>query len=146
MITGRGETPERAGDPIPGAIVYYNHPGDRTGLYPPKQSPAIVLAVHPDGTIDLRVMTQPTWRTTTYSCDCGAMHTRNELVSAGGTIENFRVQEGVPGEPFTWCPEYTDPPQTVWQTQGPQTPGWTNQPTTVREQFIHTVKEIADGQ
>lgn len=80
----------------PGDIVFYNHPGDKTGKYPPKQSPAMILAVHDDDTVDLRVFTQPSWD-------------GEKLISDGGQIENYRLPEGEIGVPFTWSRGYRGP-------------------------------------
>lgn len=41
--------------PSIGRIVLYNHPGSADGTYPPTQSPAIVLKVYEDNTVDLWV-------------------------------------------------------------------------------------------
>lgn len=41
--------------PSIGRIVVYNHPGSADGKYPPTQSPAIIQAVAPDGTVRLFV-------------------------------------------------------------------------------------------
>jgi len=42
--------------PSIGRVVIYNHPGDATGKFPPKQSPAIIQKVNDDGTLELFVM------------------------------------------------------------------------------------------
>ena len=73
--------------PSPGRIVMYNHPGDATGLYPRKQSPALVLYVHEDGPVDLRVFTAPTWKD-------------GVCIGAGGEYTNLRAIQG--DEPFNW--------------------------------------------
>ena len=41
--------------PSIGRIVVYNHPGSVDGKFPPKQSPAIVQCVNPDGTVEMDV-------------------------------------------------------------------------------------------
>ena len=64
-----------------GDVVMYNHPGDKTGKYPPKQSPALVLYVHADGACDLRVFTAPTWQD-------------GVCIGAGGEYTNLRATKG----------------------------------------------------
>lgn len=73
--------------PSVGRIVMYNHPGDRTGKYPPKQSPAMVLYVHEDGACDLRVFTAPTWQ-------------GDVCIGAGGEYTNLRATNG--DDAFQW--------------------------------------------
>lgn len=81
--------------PKVGDIVLYNHPGDKTGKYPPKQSPAMILQLHRSDpsdpiTADVRVFTAPTY------------DEFGNLISGGGQIENFKLFEGEAGVPFTW--------------------------------------------
>jgi hypothetical protein len=73
--------------PSAGRIVMYNHPGDKTGKYPPKQSPALVLYVHEDGACDLRVFTAPTWQD-------------GVCVGFGGEYINPRAVQG--DDAFNW--------------------------------------------
>ena len=77
--------------PSPGRVVLYNHPGDATGTYGRKQSPAIILNVHEDGACDLFVMTAPTWRD-------------GHVVAGGGTYHNLRVDEGDGPLHWSWPP------------------------------------------
>ena len=95
-----GTDPAGANDPQLGEIVFYNHPGDATGKYPPKQSPAMILAVHPDGTADIRVFTQPSYGKREILCSCGERHIYDTVISGGGVIENYHSPEG--DRPFCW--------------------------------------------
>ena len=73
--------------PSIGRIVLYNHPGDATGTFERKQSPAIIQNVHDDGTVDLYVMTAPTWQD-------------GVCVAGGGTYNNLKVEQG--DGPLQW--------------------------------------------
>lgn len=42
--------------PSIGRVVVYHHPGDKTGKFPPKDSPAVIQRVNEDGTCELFVM------------------------------------------------------------------------------------------
>lgn len=75
--------------PSIGRVVVYNHPGDATGKFGRKQSPAIIQAVHEDGTVDLFVMTAPTWKD-------------GVCVAGGGTYNNLRVEQGDNGLQWNW--------------------------------------------
>ncbi len=81
--------------PSVGRIVMYNHPGDKTGKYPPKQSPAMVLYVHADGPVDLRVNTAPTWEQ-----DESGDPSLARCIGAGGAYDNLRVKQG--DGPLQW--------------------------------------------
>lgn len=89
--------------PSPGRIVMYNHPGDRTGKYPPKQSPAMVLYVHDAETVDLRVFTAPTWESVEVwppTGERGGRQFTSVCVGAGGEYTNLRVEQG--DGPLQW--------------------------------------------
>jgi hypothetical protein len=73
--------------PSIGADVLYNHPGDATGRFGRKQSPAKITYVHEDGTCDLFVMTAPTWRD-------------GVCIAGGGTYHNLKVVQG--DGPLQW--------------------------------------------
>lgn len=75
--------------PSIGRVVVYNHPGDATGKFGRKQSPAIIQAVHEDGTVDLFVVTAPTWKD-------------GVCVAGGGTYNNLRVEQGDNGLQWNW--------------------------------------------
>ena len=75
--------------PSIGRIVVYNHPGDATGKFGRKQSPAIIQNVHEDGTVDLYVMTAPTWKD-------------GVCVAGGGTYNNLRCEQGDDGLQWNW--------------------------------------------
>lgn len=77
--------------PTIGRIVLYNHPGDATGKFGRKQSPAIITNVHGEGTVDLFVFTAPTWND-------GA------CIAGGGTYHNLRVEQGDGPLQWNWPP------------------------------------------
>ena len=70
--------------PSIGRVVVYNHPGDATGKFGRKQSPAIIQHVNDDGTVDRFVMTAPTWAD-------------GECVAGGGTYNSLRIERGDDG-------------------------------------------------
>lgn len=77
--------------PSLGRIVLYNHPGDKTGKYPPKQSAAMIIGVHDDGTADLRVFTSPTWKD-------------GVCIGAGGSYDNLKAEQGDEAFQWNWPP------------------------------------------
>ena len=84
--------------PSVGRIVLYNHPGDATGRFGRKQSPAVITHVHSYGlgnpaVVDLFVMTAPTLSYDNHEGEA-------RCVAGGGTYHNLKVEEG--DGPLQW--------------------------------------------
>lgn len=82
--------------PSIGRIVLYNHPGDATGKFGRKQSPAIITNVHTGGLgepwiVDLFVLTAPTW-------------VDDVCIAGGGTYHNLAVEQGDGSLQWQWPP------------------------------------------
>ena len=77
-----------------GDTVIYNHPGDATGTFGRKVSPAIIQSIHEDDCVDLFVMTSPTQ-------DDGGHYK-----AGGGLYFNFRAKHGKNGLEWQTKSEY----------------------------------------
>lgn len=85
--------------PSIGRVVIYNHPGDATGKFKRKQSPAIITNVHGESVeegypwvVDLFVFTAPTWE---YDDDGNGL-----CIAGGGTYHNLKAVQG--DGPLQW--------------------------------------------
>jgi hypothetical protein len=86
--------------PSIGRVVIYNHPGDATGRFSRKQSPAIITNVHGESmeqegrwVVDLFVFTAPTW-------EYDNVTTMGTCVAGGGTYHNLKCMQG--DGPLQW--------------------------------------------
>lgn len=88
------------GAPKQGDVVLYHHPGDWTGKYPPKTSPAMILYVHDDGPVDLHVFTAPTWEQRDILG--GPQGTQREVICVGGGGEYTNLRSNYGENAFEW--------------------------------------------